>query len=81
MLSPNDQTLVHHLQLLSDQCFGLSHEATLALEAMTVENNRNLAIGTILPMRERLALAVQLIDVLIALHRLRPADPGQGSGT
>ena len=33
---------------------GLSLDATLAIEAMTVDRSRNQAIGTLLPMQERI---------------------------
>ena len=44
---------------------------------MTVDRSRNQAIGTLLPMQERLRLASQLIEVILAVHRLAPSD-GQG---
>ena len=76
MLTATDSAILHHLQVLNDQLMGLSHEATLAIEAMSVEHNRNLAIGTILPMQDRLKLASQLVDVILAVHRLGPAGQG-----
>ncbi|MBI1384719.1 MAG: hypothetical protein GC150_07410 [Rhizobiales bacterium] len=79
MLNATDSAILHHLRVLDDQLLGLSHEATLAIEAMTVERNRNLAIGTILPMRDRLKLASQLVEVILAVHRLGP--PGQGGAS
>ena len=78
MTKMTDQAILHHLRVLDDQLMALSHEATLAIEAMTVECNRNLAIGTILPMQDRLKLANQLIEVILAVHRLAPADDRQG---
>ena len=77
MRGATDQAILHHLHLLSDQVMGLSHDATLAIEAMTVDRSRNQAIGTLLPMQERLRLASQLIEVIFAVHRLAPSD-GQG---
>lgn len=73
MLNATDSAILHHLRLLDDQLLGLSHEATCAIEALSVERNRNLAIGTILPMQERLRLASQLVEVILAVHRLGPA--------
>ncbi len=77
MRSRADQTILRQLQLLDDQLAGLSEMATLAIEAMTVDRSRNQAIGTLLPMQERLRLASQLIEVILAVHRLAPSD-GQG---
>lgn len=79
MLNPTDTAILHHLNVLNDQLMGLSHEATVAIEAMTVERNRNPAIGTILPMQERLSLASQLVDVILAVHRLGPSGQGGAS--
>jgi hypothetical protein len=77
MRSATDQAILHHLHLLSDQVTGLSHDATLAIEAMTIDRSRNQAIGTLLPMQERLRLASQLLEVILAVHRLAPSDgPG-----
>lgn len=80
MLNATDSAILHHLHVLNDQLMGLSHEATCAIEAMTVERNRNLAIGTILPMQERLKLASQLVDVILAVHRLAPVA-GEGGAS
>jgi hypothetical protein len=77
MRSATDQAILHHLHVLSDQVTGLSHDATLAIEAMTVDRSRNQAIGTLLPMQERLRLASQLLEVILAVHRIAPSD-GQG---
>jgi hypothetical protein len=79
MLNATDSAILHHLRLLDDQLLGLSHEATCAIEALSVERNRNLAIGTILPMQERLRLASQLVEVILAVHRLGPAGQGGAS--
>jgi uncharacterized membrane protein len=79
MLNATDSAILHHLNVLNDQLMGLSHEATVAIEAMTVERNRNLAIGTLLPMQERLKLASQLVDVILAVHRLGPSGQGGAS--
>jgi hypothetical protein len=76
MLNATDSAILHHLRLLDDQLSGLSHEATCAIEALAVEHNRNLAIGTILPMQERLRPASQLVEVILAVHRLGPAGQG-----
>ncbi len=79
MRSVTDQAILHHLHLLSDQVMGLSHDATLAIEAMTVDRSRNQAVGTLLPMRERLRLASQLLEVILAVHRLAPSDGHGGA--
>jgi hypothetical protein len=79
MRSATDQAILHHLHLLSDQVMGLSHDATLAIEAMTVDRSRNQAIGTLLPMQDRLRLASQLIEVILAVHRLAPNDGTGGA--
>ena len=80
MRSLADQTILHQLHLLDDQLAGLCEEATLAIEAMTVDRSRNQAIGTLLPMQDRLKLASQLIEVILAVHRLAPTN-GQGGGS
>jgi hypothetical protein len=80
MRSATDQAILHHLHVLSDQVMGLSHDAMLAIEAMTVNRSRNQAIGTLLPMQERLRLASQLLEVILAVHRLAPND-GQGGAS
>ena len=77
MRSTTDQTILHHLHMLNHQLAGLAEEATLAISAMTVESSRNQAIGTLLPMQERLKLASQLIEVILAVHRLAP-NAGRG---
>jgi hypothetical protein len=74
MRKMTDQAILHHFRVLDDQLMGLSHEVTLAIEAMTMECNRNLAIGTVLPMQDRLKLVSQLIEVILAVHRLAPAE-------
>jgi len=79
MMNATDSAILHHLRLLDDRLMGLSHEATCAIEAMTVERNHNLAIGTILPMQERLKLASQLVEVILAVHRLGPSGEGGAS--
>ena len=79
MRSATDQAVLHHLHVLNDQLMGLSHEATLAIEAMTVERSRNQAIGTLLPMQDRLKLASQLIEVILAVHRLQPVASDGGA--
>lgn len=81
MLNATDSAILHHLRLLDDQLMGLNHEACLAIEALTVERNRNLAIGTILPMQERLRLASQLVEVILAVHRLAPEDARKGGAS
>lgn len=79
MLNATDSAILHHLRVLDDQLMGLSHEATLAIEALATECDRNLAIGTILPMQERLKLASQLVEIILAVHRLGPAGQGGAS--
>ena len=79
MRSASDQAILHHLHLLSDQVIGLSHDATLAIEAMTVDRSRNQAIGTLLPMQERLRLASQLLEVILPVHMLAPNDGTRGA--
>ncbi|MBU1211960.1 MAG: hypothetical protein KJ587_11885 [Alphaproteobacteria bacterium] len=81
MLNATDSAILHHLRLLDDQLMRLNHEACLAIEALTVERNRNLAIGTILPMQERLRLASQLVEVILAVHRLAPEDAQDGGAS
>ena len=81
MLNATDSAILHHLRLLDDQLLGLSHEACLAIEALSVERNRNLAIGTLLPMQERLRLASQLVEVILAVSRLAPADSRNGGAS
>ncbi len=81
MMNATDSAILHHLRLLDDQLLGLSHETTLAIEALTVERNRNLAIGTILPMQERLRLASQLVEVILAVHRLAPEQARDGGAS
>lgn len=81
MMNATDSAILHHLRLLDDQLMGLNHEACLAIEALSVERNRNLAIGTILPMQERLKLASQLVEVILAVSRLAPADSGKGGAS
>ena len=80
MLNATDSAILHHLHVLNDQLMGLSHEATLAIEALDVDRNRNLAIGTLLPMQERLKLASQLVEVILAVYRLGPMA-GQGGAS
>lgn len=81
MINATDNAILHHLRVLDDQLMGLSHEATLAIEAMTVERNRNLAIGTLLPMQDRLRLANQLVEIILAVHRLAPEDARKGGAS
>lgn len=78
MLSKTDKTIIHHLELLKDQLFGVNGEAAYALDMLQIGFNRDLAIGTILPMQERLKLACQLIEVMVALHRLASIDEERG---
>lgn len=79
MRTATDHAILHHLNCLDSQVGNLSHEITLALEALTVDQNRNLAIGTLLPLREHLHIATQLVDLILAVHRLAPPTEGGAS--
>jgi len=77
MRSGTDQAILNQLYCLDNQLMCLSHEINLVIEAMTVERNRALAIGILLPMKDRLDLATQLWSVINAIH-LMPSTGEKG---